>query len=67
MELPEFDLPVCPECGEDAMHHKCFSHIHERSQVRKNGWYCQSCGCGPKQLGKMIEAEAARFALKLIN
>ena len=49
------------------MIHKCISHVPGTAQFRKNGWYCESCGVGPKQLGSSIEAEAARTALVLLN
>jgi len=66
-ELINFDIPPCPECGKNEMIHKCISHVPGTAQFRKNGWYCESCGIGPKQLGSASEAEAARIALVLLN
>ena len=65
--LNDFDVPNCPECGEDEMYHLCVSPVPGTASFRKNGWYCKSCKAGPKQLGSVTEADAARFALALLN
>ena len=67
MELTDFDIPPCPECGKNKMIHKCISYVPGTAQFRRNGWYCESCGTGPKKLGSFSEAEAARTALILLN
>lgn len=67
MKLHDFDIPPCPDCGKEEMYHLCVSHVPGTASFRKNGWYCKSCGIGPKQLGSASEAEAARLALVLLN
>lgn len=68
--------PPCPKCGKEEMIHRVFSLIPNTGTFkRKNGWYCKSCGAGAYQLGTKqdaerntnTEAEAARFAIKLLN
>ena len=39
----------------------------EQHNFEKNGWYFESCGISPKQLGSVSETDAARIALFLIN
>jgi hypothetical protein len=58
---------VCPTCKADDMAHICKSHVPGTAAFRKNGWYCQTCKAGPYQLGSVTEADAARFALALLN
>lgn len=65
--IGDFEVPPCPVCKESEMGHRCFSHTPKGSQYLRNGWYCLSCKAGPFQLGSMTEAEAAKFAIKLIN
>jgi hypothetical protein len=62
-----FNIPFCPSCGLDDMYHRLVSHIPGCAAFRQNGWYCQSCDAGPYQLGSVTEADAARYALELLN
>lgn len=67
MLLSDWTPPNCPTCHADAMVHKCISPVPGTAEFRKNGWYCDSCGVGPFQLGSATEADAARIALRFNN
>lgn len=65
MDLPDLQLPPCPNCKADRMYHRCVSHIPGRAAFRQNGWYCEACCSGPYQLGNVREDEAAVTAASL--
>lgn len=62
--------PRCPKCNTEEMKHMLWVVGDSR-----NGWYCENCGAGPYRLGtnrdaiakRDTEAEASRFAIKLLN
>lgn len=65
MDLPDLEIPPCPNCQADQMYHRCVSHIPGRAAFRRNGWYCQVCGSGPYQLGNVREEDGAAIAASL--
>lgn len=70
MSLLDGLIPNCPKCSADEMGHR-FVKVGSP----ENGWYCGKCGAGSYRLGTTedaranvnTEAEAAKFALALIN
>lgn len=50
MDLPDLQLPPCPNCQADQMYHRCVSHIPGRSAFRKNGWYAKPAVLVPTSL-----------------
>ncbi|QHP82794.1 hypothetical protein EO763_23155 (plasmid) [Pectobacterium odoriferum] len=61
------NLPSCPSCGRDNMFHRLSNPDPTSETFILNGWYCDDCQAGPYQLGHFSEADAARFALTLLN
>ncbi len=65
--LSNITIPKCPDCNQDAMLHRCFSHIPGKESFKKNGWYCEECNAGPYKLGSMTEQKASESAKQLLS